>query len=239
MTNLVKPELILFDAAGTLFEVRGSVGDIYCRVAARYGLQADTAHIQQRFAQQFGQQPPLAFPTAQTETALQRLEYDWWRTLVWQVFAGQDFPRFDEFFAEVFAYFRQPDAWRVFADVKPTLTALRAQGYRLAVLSNFDSRLDGLLQDLGLTLFFDAVHISSRLGAAKPAPAAFHAALATHNLAPHQVIHIGDSPREDFTGAQAAGLRAFLIDRQRIGVNHDNRLSSLTQLIDRLIAREA
>ena len=39
MLNTTKIKMIFFDAAGTLFHVRGSVGEIYARFAARYGQQ--------------------------------------------------------------------------------------------------------------------------------------------------------------------------------------------------------
>ena len=39
-----KVRVVFFDAAGTLLEVRGSVGEIYSRVAGQYGIEADAGH---------------------------------------------------------------------------------------------------------------------------------------------------------------------------------------------------
>lgn len=238
MNEVKPPEIIFFDAAGTLFEVRGSVGAIYADFARRYGVKLDPATAQRGFVQSFGQQPPLAFPVHTSATELNQLEYEWWRHLVAQVL-GQAFAHaemFEQFFAEVFEFFRESAAWRVYDDVLPTLTALRARGLRLAVVSNFDSRLEDLLRGLALNDFFEAVHISSRSGAAKPDPAIFRAALRWHELPAHAAIHVGDSLREDVAGAQAAGVRAFLIDRRREHCSSSTHisLSNLQQLLERL-----
>lgn len=239
LINEVKPpEIIFFDAAGTLLEVRGSVGVIYADFARRYGVELDPATVQRSFAQSFRQQPPLAFLAQNSAAELGQLEYAWWRQLVGQVL-GNAFARaeaFELFFAEVFEFFRGSAAWRIYDDVRPTLTALRARGLRLAVVSNFDLRLEDLLRGLVLNDFFEAVHISSRIGAAKPDPAIFRAALRFHELPAHAAIHVGDSLREDVAGAQAAGVRAFLIDRQRehpLSSTHSS-LSNLQQLLERL-----
>jgi len=231
------PQVIFFDAAGTLIEVRGSVGEIYCRFARRYGVEAQPDEIQQSFIHSFSDQSglaPLAFPANTPETELKALEYGWWRDLVMAVFAGRDFPRFDRFFAEVFEFFRSDEAWVVFDDVEPALAALSERGLRLGVISNFDSRLFDLLRVLGLDGYFDSVHISTRVGAAKPDPAIFRAALDHHSVEPRQAMHIGDSWREDVEGAAKVGIQTIFLDRD--GATADNqpaiRITNLIQLIN-------
>lgn len=226
-----KPEVIFFDAAGTLFEVRGSVGEIYSRIASQYGCEADAAQLQQNFARWFRLQPPMAFAAGTPEDKLRELEKDWWRTLVRTVFADcASFTHFDEFFDDVFERFRQPELWQVYDDVIPTLTELKRQGFRLGVISNFDSRLDDVLRGCELVQFFDSVHISTRVGAAKPDPLIFDTALAHHNIEAAQAWHIGDSLREDFEGAQAAGLKAILLDRNNLHAENSSRIVRLNQL---------
>jgi putative hydrolase of the HAD superfamily len=235
---MIQPEIIFFDAAGTLLELRGSVGDIYADHAHRYGVKLDPVTVQQGFVKSFSQQPPLAFPAHKSANELRQLEYEWWRRLVAQVLgsAFTEAERFESFFAEVFEFFRGGAAWRIYDDVLPTLVALRARGLRLAVVSNFDSRLDDLLGQLRLDDMFEAVHISSRIGAAKPDPAIFQAALRWHGLTAQAAVHVGDSLREDGAGAQAAGVRAFLIDRRQehSSVPTHISLSNLQQLLERL-----
>jgi putative hydrolase of the HAD superfamily len=209
-----RPRVIFFDAAGTLFEVRGSVGEIYQRVAARHGLIAEAATLQRGFAGAFGQQPPLAFPVGLASAELDRRERAWWRALVADVFGAlSEHPSFDAFFADVYEAFTQAVAWQDFPDVAPALQALRARGIRLAVLSNFDSRLDAILAATGLAAYFDAVYVSTRCGAAKPDARFFQAALAAQGVAADQAWHVGDACHEDIQGAHDAGIRAFWLQR--------------------------
>jgi putative hydrolase of the HAD superfamily len=88
------------------------------------------------------------------------------------------------------------------------------------------------LRDCGLAGFFDSVHISTRVGAAKPAPAIFEVALNYHRIKPSQAWHVGDSLREDVEGALAVGLQGCLIDRggERPPEVRYVSLSSLLQL---------
>lgn len=229
------PQLIFFDAAGTLFDVRGNVGKIYQRVAARHGLLADANLLQKEFARAFRQQPPLAFPTGLPPDELDRRERAWWRALVADVFGAlHQHPAFDAFFADVYETFTRAEAWHVFADVAPALQALRARGIRLAVLSNFDSRLDPILAATGLAQYFDAVYVSTRCGAAKPDARFFQAALAAQNVAAANVWHVGDACREDVQGAHTAGIRAFWL--QRVAIRDDCSLphTAVTDLMSLL-----
>ncbi len=229
------PQVIFFDAAGTLFEVRGSVGEIYSRIASQYGCEADAVQLQQNFARWFRLQPPMAFPAGTDEDKLREMEKGWWSNLVRAVFADcGSFSHFNEFFDDVFERFRQPKLWRVFDDVVPTLGELKRQGFRLGVISNFDSRLDDVLRGCELAKFFDSVHISTRVGAAKPAPMIFNAALAHHRIEASQAWHVGDSAREDFEGAQTAGLQAILLDRNNHHADNPACITSLKQLLIRV-----
>jgi putative hydrolase of the HAD superfamily len=210
----VIPPVIFFDASGTLFDVRGSVGEIYQRLAARHGLLADAAELQNEFKRAFGLQPPLAFPVGLAPAELDRCERAWWRALVADVFGvSSKLPAFDDFFHEVYAAFTHAEAWQVFPDVAPALQALRSRGIRLAVLSNFDSRLDVILAATGLAQYFDAVYVSTRCGAAKPDGRFFQFALQAQGVRAAEVWHVGDALREDIEGANAAGVRAFWIQR--------------------------
>src|SRR5262245_3823790 len=140
-------QVVFFDAAGTLFEVNGSVGAIYSGFARRYGVNVDQDEINESFSRFFPAQPPLTFPPGIPRAELHILERNWWRHLVLEVFGDHNFRQFESFFTDVFEFFRRKDAWRLYDDVIPTLTELRNRRMRLAVISNFDSRLDDLLQD--------------------------------------------------------------------------------------------
>jgi putative hydrolase of the HAD superfamily len=227
--------MIFFDAAGTLIEVRGSVGEIYARLANEHEISVDPVKLQAAFLASFRRQPPMACSSDLTPTERDKCERDWWRHLVREVFgkAGEH-PQFEEFFEIVYEYFAQPEAWHVYPDVVSTLKALRRRGLRLAVISNFDSRLESLLDRLALREHFDRIHLSTHLGAAKPDPRIFHSALQAHGVEASAATHIGDSLREDVDGARAAGIRAIWLDRSETSSQNEGliRITRLDQILN-------
>jgi putative hydrolase of the HAD superfamily len=104
-----------------------------------------------------------------------------------------------------------------FADAAPTLATLRAAGFRLAAVSNWDSSLRRVLAELGLSAALDAVVVSAEAGARKPDPAIFQMALDKIGCMNGEALFVGDSLETDVLGARAAGLRAFLLDRAAVG----------------------
>jgi putative hydrolase of the HAD superfamily len=204
---------VFFDAAGTLIKPARRVGESYAVVAKKFGVAVSPPQLSERFRVCFDASSPLAFPGAPA-TAINRLERDWWKRLVRKIFEPwEPFERFDDYFTELFDYFARPDAWALFPEVLETLSALRGRGLILSVISNFDSRLIGILNGLGAGQWFDEIVISSRAGHAKPDRRIFAAALARHSLEPNNAAHIGDSEEKDLCGANDAGLKGILVDR--------------------------
>jgi putative hydrolase of the HAD superfamily len=223
---------ILFDAGDTLFRVRGSVGEVYATVAARHGVSAAVPEIEQRFRATFRRMPPLAFPDA-PEAELPRCEYSWWRAVVAAVFSDHRFADFDAFFTDLFAYFARSESWELFPDTEPALAALRARGLRLGIVSNFDGRLTGICQGLGIADYFEAIVMSARAGSAKPDQRIFSVALRRMGVGPSDAIHVGDSESEDVNGAHAAGLRAILVRRTSPVGSAQDRVGDLREIVDR------
>lgn len=210
------PKVIFLDAVGTLFGVKGSVGDAYSTIAQRFNVIADPIALNQAFFQAFKSATPMAFPATATAEIPQK-EYDWWQDIAYQTFAQvgaiKQFQDFSSFFAALYDYFATAEPWFVYPDVWSALTYWRDRGIILGVLSNFDTRLYPVLRALQLEPFFSSVTISTEVGAAKPDQQVFQAALNKHNCSPAQAWHIGDSLREDYEGAKAAGLRAIWLKR--------------------------
>ena len=103
--------------------------------------------------------------------------------------------------------------FRPYPEVPAALERLRAGGARLAVVSNWDVSLHDVLERTGLRGLVDAVVISAELGAAKPDPAIFRAALERLGATAAETVHVGDSVETDVAGARAAGLEAVLVAR--------------------------
>ncbi|KAB8330562.1 HAD family hydrolase [Scytonema tolypothrichoides VB-61278] len=212
-----KPRVIFLDAVGTLFGVKGSVGEIYSQIAQEFGVEVWADTLNKTFIQSFKAAPPPVFPDAEEQDIPQR-EFDWWLDIGRNTFeqAGvlQKFSDFSTFFSELYIHFGTANPWFIYPDVLPALVSWRRMGIELGVLSNFDSRIYSVLQSLELREFFQSITICTQAGAAKPDSKIFAIALEKHNCSSEAAWHIGDSLTEDYHGARGAGLRGIWINRQ-------------------------
>jgi putative hydrolase of the HAD superfamily len=164
---------VTLDGAGTLFEVAQPVGETYAGFARRHGMSLAPEDTEQRFRAAFASAPPLAFPGG-SPTRIADHERAWWYALVRRAFGPASVAAgFDACFADLFAHYARPEAWRVFPEVPGALEDLRKRGLRLALVSNFDQRLVEIVAGLGLASHFDTVVHSTAAGAAKPDPTIF------------------------------------------------------------------
>ena len=227
---------IFFDAVGTLFDVKGSVGEVYVTYANKYGVphtEEMITTLNKRFKETMKDMPAPIFAVERPEK-LKQCERLWWFDVVHAVFyrVGM-FEGFDDFFDEVYEAFGKATHWELFPETIEVLALLKKQGFELGIITNFDSRFFEVSRALSIHPFFDSVTISSLAGAAKPASKIFSYALEQHMLEPHEVLHVGDHPIEDVEGAQKAGLHTVLIDRSGT-VSSDNGILSDLSLIPHL-----
>jgi putative hydrolase of the HAD superfamily len=149
----------------------------------------------------------------------------------WQVFFETllDEVRCDrELLATLTARAGNSDYW---SQVDPTASATlqRLQSdFRLAVISNADGRIDGVLRRAGLRHFFEAVVDSGLAGYEKPDRRIFGAALQQMGVQPEESLYVGDVYAIDYCGARQAGLQALLLDAG--GVYRDWRVERLSAL---------
>lgn len=215
------PKVIFLDAVGTLFGVKGSVGEVYGTLARQFGVAVEPEVLDAAFFQSFRAASPMAFPRV-SQSEIPEREFAWWWAIAAQTFqkAGvlDQFADFSAFFTVLYSHFETADPWLVYPDIRSTLTQWCDQGIELGVVSNFDSRIYAVLSALELAEFFSSVTISTEVGAAKPDPHVFAVALQKHNCSPSEAWHIGDSFKEDYEGAKAAGLRAIWLKRASISV---------------------
>lgn len=207
--------LVCLDAAGTLFHLRGSLGALYADKALAHGLGSIEGLpdlLERRFHQRFSTMPRPAYRPGDREFN-DRVDRDWWRLLVERVFEGLGAMDLEAFFDEVYDLFADAALWQLYPEVLPTLATLRRAGLKLAIVSNFDSRLFPVCEGLGLLSAVDAVVIAAEAGAAKPDAAIFRAALRHIDARPDQAVHVGDSWSDDAIGASRAGLRAVHLQR--------------------------
>jgi HAD superfamily hydrolase (TIGR01549 family) len=129
----------------------------------------------------------------------------------------------------------------LYPDARPTLPALAAAGYRVAVLANQPASRTNQLRALGIAP--EVMAMSEELGVAKPAPAFFARAIELMGRPdPAQVAYVGDRVDNDVLPAMAAGMRGVWIRRGPWGAIQappaDRQpaltVSTLDELVDRI-----
>ena len=207
-------EAVTFDVGGTLINPWPSVGDIYVEVANQFGVEASPDFINWNFKDAWKSRHNFDY----TQEA--------WFDIVRESFGVQGAELPDEFFPAVYQRFAEPDVWIVFGDVVRTLEDLAARELKLGIVSNWDDRLIPLLDRLGLKKYFDSIIVSCNVGFTKPSPVIFEQAIRWLKVEPQQMLHIGDSPKEDGEGAKTAGVNCRLVARGR-KIAQENEISSL------------
>jgi putative hydrolase of the HAD superfamily len=227
------PKVIFFDAVGTLFGIKGSVGEIYGEIASKHGVVVSSQKLNDGFRKVFSQASPLAFHQLDPLIIPQQ-EYQWWYEIAKSTFAQVDtlnkFKNFELFFQELYVYFATKKPWYLYLDTINTLKKWQQNKVELGIISNFDSRIYQVLELLEIKSYFTSITISSEVGSAKPDPIIFQTALAKHNCTSEQAWHIGDSFSEDYQGAKSMGIKAFLLERDKLKLYKKNQLPNLNSL---------
>ncbi|MCK8113953.1 HAD family hydrolase [Anaerosoma tenue] len=120
----------------------------------------------------------------------------------------------------VYDEFGRPDRWALYDDVRPAFERLRERGLAVGVISNWDSRLQGLLEGLGLGDVLSDIVGSADVGLHKPDPRIFALACERLGVQPEEAAHVGDHHYADYLGSTALGMRAVLIDRHGVKADH-------------------
>ena len=131
----------------------------------------------------------------------------------------------------VYDSFGEVGRWHAYDDVAPAFERLRSAGVRVGIISNWDARLEGILEGLGLGSLIDTVVSSAAVGLHKPDPRIFELACERLGVAAERCAHVGDHYYADVVGARAAGMVPVLIDRHGAGLQADG-VVCLTTLDD-------
>lgn len=231
------PEAITFDATGTLFH-SPRLGEIYSEILGRHGIAVDAQTARRLVREVWQELACLAAPEQDRFTAHPQGARGWWQRFVERLAERLEAPAPSRFAAaELFARFARPDAWEVFPEVPEVLEDLVSRGFKLAVISNWDERLPGVLDGLGLAGYFAAIVTSGDAGVEKPDRRIFDHALGLLGIPPERAIHVGDREVEDREGALAAGLSAALrLDRSGRSGRNRGDLRDLTGVLARVTA---
>lgn len=118
----------------------------------------------------------------------------------------------------------------LFPETVEVLEYFHSHGYKMGVISDTSPSLEYTLKQLGIAKYFTSFTASSLVGAGKPSPVIFSAALNAQGVSSRESIYVDDyKPEAD--GAREQGFTSFFIDRS-IRNTDTWSIQNLKQLID-------
>jgi len=221
-------KLICLDFVGTVATFSPDVVSTYHAFGTRFGSALSLEQVRENYEIAFAQ----AFGQPVDEPVDQRWSVDAWKHVVRGAITDvndADGPLFDA----LWEHFACVDAWSWCRDIQEVAPLLKSQGYVVAVASNFDNRLERLLQEPGPLEIADYVFHSAGLGWNKPNLKFFRAIESATNMPPHEIVMVGDGLTNDIKPALEAGWRAvWCVDEVRDDAEIDvPQICSMTELL--------
>lgn len=125
---------------------------------------------------------------------------------------------------------RETASIAAFDDVLPTLAALQARGYRIALCSNLLAPYaEPALAALPLP--WDAITWSFHAHAAKPDPHIYRTLIQALDLPPQQILFVGDHIENDVTAPRRAGMSALYLRRGYQPLAPNTEIATLDTLL--------
>ncbi len=203
---------VVFDFYGTLAHWAGDEATDYAGVFAAHGYELAPEDLDAYFARYDG--------VDHAEHSVSEAAYEAWvrrRLRDLTDVCGVEDARVDE----VIDALRRSDQGEMVAypEAPAVLSSLRDAGLAVGVCSNWGWELDTFLEDAGLLGLVDAGITSARAGARKPHPDIYARTVAALEVAPSDVVFVGDSWEPDVRGPRRAGMAAVHVWRpaERIG----------------------
>tara|TARA_R110000823_G_scaffold119998_8_gene244353 strand:+ start:20717 stop:21445 length:729 start_codon:yes stop_codon:yes gene_type:complete len=107
-----------------------------------------------------------------------------------------------------------------------------ARDYTLGALTNGNADI----YKTDAAEYFDFAFLAEEIGASKPHPDMFHAALKRAGVAAASIVHVGDDPEHDIRGAREVGMHTVWINIRRKtwpgGEQADREIANLKELPD-------
>ena len=108
--------------------------------------------------------------------------------------------------------FMERHFYHLYPDTLSVLEECRRLGWKNHLLSNNYPELPAMVEKLGLLPYLDGMTVSALAGKEKPHPELFQIARKDAGF-PEVAIMIGDNPKADVEGGQAAGMKTILVHR--------------------------
>jgi len=130
-------------------------------------------------------------------------------------------------------YLIAPENNPLYDDTKMVLETLSKRGYRHYLISNNYPELDVLMDQLGLSEYFEAQVISGKIGFDKPRKEIFEYALELAGN-PAERYMIGDNLKDDVHGSKACGFKTIFLDLRgnRADDKCDHAIYEIKEILD-------
>ncbi|KAL6268694.1 hypothetical protein P5V15_001822 [Pogonomyrmex californicus] len=216
MISRIRPRLVTFDVTGTLLMTK--LEEHYVEIGSQHGLFVEPRKLARSFKNNF-MQLSKEHPIYGKHTGLGWR--NWWRTIVHNVFKEQhasvSIDTLDKVADSLISCYGTSRCWCKYPGTIDLLDFLQKRNVVLGVISNFDQRLESILEDTQIRRYFSFVLTSYDLGIEKPSLPIFEEALRLvkyfqeKEILPQEAMHIGDRVDNDYFGAKSAGWNALLI----------------------------
>lgn len=228
-------EAVFLDAQGTLLQAHPSVSTIYADACRNFGKETSPDEVAAATSEIWSELKRSMDPSASYDTSDEATR-NWWNAFNTRLYYRLGMTgEIDRFLGALWDSFGHPQNWRLFPDVEEVLVELRARGYRLGMVSNWDSRLFNICRELGISSLFDFLLASATTGVEKPDRRIFQAALREARVPANRAIHVGDDFEADVLGALGAGIDAVLLVRdERANAGYRPTIRSLHELLEML-----
>ncbi|NP_001088980.1 haloacid dehalogenase-like hydrolase domain-containing protein 3 [Xenopus laevis] len=232
--------LITWDVKDTLLRVRVPVGQQYYAEAKKRGLCVNPGTLETSFRNAYRSHSRL-FPNYGLAQGMSSRQ--WWLDVVLQTFrlSGiEDSDTVQSLAKQLYQDFSTAHNWALVPGAREALDSCTNLGLRMAVISNFDRRLEELLRQCCLERYFDFVVTAESAGVAKPHLGIFHKALSLAKVPPHQAVHVGDDYVNDYCAARMVGMHSYLIHpktppKLQWNIPEEHVIQSPEQLIPKLV----
>jgi len=246
-------QAIVFDAEGTLFTLTFPVGEVYSEVCERFGVIGDATLLERILHRQWKARYKNYLSYGNGYATSEDEEREKWIDLATSVVQGAleysdhsspDVPP-REIGEAIYLEFSRGRTRTLREGTVELLELLKERGITTAILSNNDSRLVSLVDDLGLGHLIDHLLPTAFLGYKKPSPLCYKRALEKIGTKASATVSLGNDLELDYVAPSKEGWKALFLtsddlfssgsivtDDERIPP--DRTLYSMDELLDLL-----
>lgn len=232
MKNVINDSsVVVFDADDTIYTFSESIPSIFKRHIDTHNVDSCEKHIENKIMQIiYGKDVPGS--GKHNDYAMDKqVAYDFWRDLYLEVASEYTNESATESYDGLYDYYAKAESRTLSPHFLTFINRLRECGKTLGVMSNFDSRVHNVVEELGVTSQVDFIYSSCDIGYRKPGVKFFSTIAEKYNFNPKDIVYIGNNQEEDFYAAREAGWNSILYDTQDKYEQESDKVRCFSELI--------